>query len=57
MTNLICSQMIPNEQKIRFQGNARVFLSSTFSFRNFKSNFDFLFEVLPNFCSPMAKTC
>ena len=55
MTNFIYSQTKPNEQNIRFLGIARVFfLESTLSFGNFKWNFDFLFEVLLNFRSPMA---
>ena len=45
MTNLLYSQMKPNEQKKFFQRIAHVFfLNSTL--RNFKWNFDFLFEVL-----------
>ena len=36
MTNLLYSQMKPNEQKHRFQGIAHVFLASTLSFRNFE---------------------
>ena len=52
--NLNYSLMRSNEQKIRFQGINHVFLASTLSFRNFKWNFDFLFEVLLNKWSPMA---
>ena len=57
MTNLLYSQMKPNEQKKRFQGFAQVFLlNSTLSFRNFKRNYEFLFDVLLMFWILMAWT-
>ena len=42
-------------KKRRFQGLAHVFfLASILSFRNFEWNFEFLFEVLLFFWSPMV---
>ena len=54
MTKLIYSQNKSNEQNICFQVIARIFFTSTLSFRKFKWNFDFLFEILRIFWSHMS---
>ena len=54
MTNLIYSQVIPNEQKIRFQGIAHDFFCLRLEFSKFLMKFEFVFETLLNFVSRIA---
>ena len=49
MTQLIGSQMMPKEQKIRFQGIALVFLASTPNFCNFTDILIFFLNILLHF--------
>ena len=54
MRNFIHSQVIPNEQKIRFKGIAHVFFSSTQVVFEIFNEILIFFEILLNFGSCIA---